>query len=293
MSDSTGRGAPFQRHRIKAATTRYIPPLLLILGLLLLWQLATVVWDIESWLLPSPAEIARAGYEAQGILWPHILQTARETLWGFGLALIVGLSLGFLIDSSTILRDALYPILVISQTIPIIAIAPLLVIWFGYGIWPKIIVVGLICFFPIVVNTADGLRSADPEMISLLRTMNASGLDTFLKVRLPGAMPMIFSGIKIAITYSVVGAILGEWVGASRGLGIFMLRATNSFRTDWVFVSIAITAILSVILFASVALLERVTLRWYYAERRQERWEEIQPLKLLTILDRGDKDEYT
>ena len=283
MSDHGEPNAPFHRQRIKATATRYTPPLLLILGLLLLWQLATTVWDIESWLLPSPVEIAHAGYEAQGIIGPHILQTARETLWGFGAALIIGLSLGFLIDSSTILRDALYPILVISQTIPTIAIAPLLVIWFGYGIWPKIIVVGLICFFPIVVNTADGLRSADPEMISLLRTMNASGLDIFLKVRLPGAMPMIFSGVKIAITYSVVGAILGEWVGASRGLGIFMLRATNSFRTDWVFVSIAITAILSVILFALVALLERVTLRWYYAERRQERWEEIQPLKPSTI----------
>jgi len=233
------------------------------------------LWQIESWLLPSPVEIVRAGLEAKGILWQHIWQTAQETLWGFGLSLAVGLLLGLLIDSSPLVRNAVFPILVVSQTIPIIAIAPLLVIWLGYGIWPKIIVVGLICFFPIVVNTADGLRAADPELIALLRSMGASRTDVFVKVRLPGAMPMVFSGIKIAITYSVVGAILGEWVGASKGLGVFMLRSSNSFRTDWVFVSIAITGVLSILLFALVALVERLALPWYYTALREERWKEL------------------
>jgi len=254
---------------------RYLPPLVLVVTLLALWQLATMVWQIESWLLPSPLAIARAAFDAQSLLGRHIWQTVQETLIGFTVALIVGLALGLLIDYSPLMRDALYPLLVISQTVPTVAIAPLLVIWFGYGIWPKIIVVGLICFFPIVVNTADGLRSADPELIALLRTMGASRADTFFQVRLPGAMPTIFTGVKIAITYSVVGAILGEWVGASQGLGIFMLRATNSFRTDWVFVSIAITALLSIVLFGLTALIERLALPWYYTAAREERWEEL------------------
>jgi ABC-type nitrate/sulfonate/bicarbonate transport system permease component len=254
---------------------RYAPPAGLVLTILVLWQLATALWQIQPWLLPAPVDIVRAGVAARGLLGPHVWQTAQETLLGFGLALAVGLSLGLLIDFSPAARSALYPILVVSQTIPLIAIAPLLVIWFGYGIWPKIIVVGLICFFPIVVSTADGLRATDPELMSLLRTMGATRRDVFLKVRLPGAMPVIFSGIKIAVTYSVVGAILGEWVGGTRGLGIFMLRATNSFRTDWVFVSIAITAALSIFLFTLTTVIERMALPWYYTADRQESWEEL------------------
>lgn len=254
---------------------RYLPPLALALTVLALWQTATRVWQIEGWLLPSPLAIARAALDAHDLLGAHIWQTAQETLIGFAAALVVGLALGLLIDYSPLVRAALYPLLVVSQTVPTIAIAPLLVIWFGYGLWPKIIVVGLICFFPIVVNTADGLRSADPELIALLRTMGASRADTFFLVRLPGAMPAIFTGVKIAVTYSVVGAILGEWVGASQGLGIFMLRATNSFRTDWVFVSIAITALLSIALFGLTALIERLALPWYYTAAREERWEEL------------------
>ncbi len=264
-----------RRQGVRTALARYAPPAALVLAVLVLWQIATVIWQIQPWLLPAPAAIARAGWEARAILAPHIWQTAQETLWGFAVALAVGLTLGVIIDRSTLARDALYPILVVSQTIPTIAIAPLLVIWFGYGIWPKIIVVGLICFFPIVVSTADGLRAADPEMVALLRTMGASRRDQFTKVRLPAALPAVFSGIKIAITYSVVGAILGEWVGASRGLGVFMLRATNSFRTDWVFASIAITAALSIALFTVVAAIERLSLPWYYTATREERWEEL------------------
>lgn len=252
-----------------------LPPALLLLAFLAVWQVGVTVLQVQPWLLPSPLQILRAGWAARGLLAPHIWQTAQETLIGFACALAIGLSLGILMDFSPRVRAALYPLLVFSQTIPIIAIAPLLIIWFGYGILPKIIVVALVCFFPIVVNTADGLRSTDPDQIALLRTMGATRRDTFLKVQLPGALPMVFAGVKVGITYSVVGAIIGEWVGASRGLGVFMLRATNSFRTDWVFVSIALTAILSVLLFGLVTLIERTVLAWHYAATRKERWEEI------------------
>ncbi len=280
MAEFPVAARPSWRRRGRLALAQYLPAAALVLTLLVLWELATHLWKIQPWLLPAPSAIWKAGLAAKGLLGPHTWQTAQETLWGFLLALGVGLGLGLLIEFSPLVRYALYPLLVVSQTIPIIAIAPLLVIWLGYGIWPKIIVVGLVCFFPIVVNTADGLRSADPELIALLRTMGASEGQIFRLVRWPGALPMIFSGIKIAITYSVVGAILGEWVGASRGLGVFMLRATNSFRTDWVFASIAITAILSVCLFGLVSLAERLALRWYYAAGRGERWEELKPSRL-------------
>ena len=247
----------------------------MILMSLVVWQGATVIWDIQKWLLPSPVQIGKAAVEARGLLGPHVWQTAKETLLGFAAALGVGILLALVIDFSTTLRRAIYPLLVVSQTIPTIAIAPLLVIWLGYGIWPKIIVIGLICFFPIVVSLADGLRAADPDLIALLQAMGATRRDVFVKVRLPGAMPAFFSGVKIAITYSVIGAIMGEWVGASRGLGIFMLRATNSFRTDWVFVAIGITAFLSIVLFLLVVVLERILLPWYYTAEREERWEEL------------------
>ena len=266
------RGEPGGRLR---AIERALSPGFLIIGLLLLWQMAVTIWRIDSYLLPSPLEILQAGWQARFLLGPHIWQTAQETLWGFCLALLLGMGLGLLIDRSPRIQSALYPLLVASQTVPIIAIAPLLVIWLGYGIWPKIIVVTLVCFFPIVVNTADGLRSVDPEFSDLLRSMGASRQAIFSLVRLPGAMPTVFSGIKIAITYSVVGAILGEWVGASKGLGIFMLRATNSFRTDWVFASIAVTALLSLFLFGIVSLIERLSLRWYYTAERREDWQEL------------------
>ena len=255
---------------------QYLWPALLVTTLLVLWEWACWHWRIPVWLLPAPSQICRAAIEAHAILVPHIWQTLLETWLGLIAALVTGLALAVIIDISAVLRRAIYPLLVVSQTVPIIAIAPLLVIWLGYGILPKVIVVSLVCFFPIVVSTADGLRSADPDLIALLRTMGATRFQIFHKVRVPGALPGFFSGLKIAIAYSVIGAIIGEWVGASQGLGVFMLRASNSFRTDWVFAAIATVSLLSIVLFLSVTVLERTVLPWYYSAARQEQWEEIE-----------------
>jgi ABC-type nitrate/sulfonate/bicarbonate transport system permease component len=252
----------------------YGPPVVLILSLLTVWQLGTSLAQIPKWLLPSPLQILEAGIEARGLLGPHTWQTLKETWLGLGLALVVGLGLALVVDSSSLLRRTIYPLLVTSQTVPILALAPLLIIWFGYGIVPKVIVVALVCFFPIVVSTADGLRVADPDLIALLRAMGASGRQIFLKVRVPGALPSFFSGLKIAITYSVVGAVIGEWVGASQGLGIFMIRSSKNFLTDRVFAAIAVTSLLSIVMFGVVMLLERSLLPWYFA-RREEVWEEL------------------
>ena len=252
----------------------YGPPLLLILLLLVAWQLLSWLMKVPKWLLPSPWQIVVAGVEARELLGPHTWQTLKETWVGLGLAVALGLGLALVIDLSSLLRRTVYPLLVASQTVPILALAPLLIIWFGYGILPKVIVVALVCFFPIVVSTADGLRVADPDLIALLRAMGASKRQMFLKVRVPGALPSFFSGFKIAITYSVVGAVIGEWVGASRGLGIFMIRSSKNFLTDRVFAAIAVTSLLSIVMFAAVMLLERSLLPWYYA-RRDEVWEEL------------------
>ena len=274
MERMTERASSKSQRRGRELLAAYGPAASLVLALVVLWQLAVHIWQVQPWLLPSPLAILVAGWDARGLLADHVLQTGLETLLGFGLALAVGVGLALALDASAWIRKALYPLLVVSQTVPVVAIAPLLIIWFGYGIWPKVLVVGLVCFFPIVVSTLDGLRSADPDLIALVRTMGASPGQVFAKVRWPGALPGLFSGIKIGITYSVVGAIIGEWVGASRGLGVFMIRATNAFRTDWVFASILVVALLSLALFAIVQATERVVLRWYYAVR-PERWEEL------------------
>ena len=251
-----------------------LAPVALIITVLVVWELATWYWRIPEWLLPPPSGIALAAFASRSIMAPHIQQTLLETGVGLVLALATGLSLAVIVDVSTVLRRAVYPLLVASQTIPIIAIAPLLVIWLGYGILPKIIIVALVCFFPIVVSTADGLRSVDPDLVALLRTMGATRSQMFLKVRLPSALPSFFSGLKIAITYSVIGAIIGEWVGASRGLGVFMLRASNSFRTDWVFAAIIVVSLLSIVLFFMVVIIERLSLPWFFAAR-EEQWMEV------------------
>ncbi len=193
---------------------------------------------------------------------------------GLVLALVLGVTLGAVIDFSPLLRRALYPLLVTSQTIPLFAIAPLLIIWFGFGLEPKVAVVVLVCFFPVVVSTADGLASADPDLLALLRAMGATRRQTWLKVRFPAALPSLFSGLRIAATYSVIGAIFGEWVGAQYGLGVYLQRSFSAARTAQVFAAIAVTSALSIALFGVVWLAERLALPWYHTSGRQAHWEE-------------------
>jgi len=250
---------------------RWGPPAGLLLLLLLLWEGGARLVGVEQWLLPSPGEIITEGIEAWRSLGlpAHTWQTLQEALWGFLLAVVSGLALALLVDSSALLRRTLYPLLVVSQTIPIIAIAPILVLWLGYGILPKILVVALVCFFPIAISTADGLRSADPEWDALLRSMGATRWQILSKVRLPNALPAFFSGLKVAVTYSVIGAVIGEWVGGSVGLAFFMRRAHNSFRYGREFAGIAVTSLLSIALFLVIAALERVALPWKRVKRKE------------------------
>lgn len=226
------------------------------------WELVSRLASVPAWLLPAPTQIGAAFVETGPLLGRHVARTLLETGLGFAVAFTGGVAVAVAIDQSSIVRRALYPLLVVSQTVPIFALAPLLAIWFGFGILPKVLIVALVCFFPIVVSTADGLRSADVEMLNLLRGMGASRAQIFRHVRLPSAIPALIAGTKIAVTYSVIGAVIAEWVGSSEGLGIFMLRSSSSFQTDRVFAIIAVIAVLSVGLFVAVGVLGRLVAPW-------------------------------
>jgi ABC-type nitrate/sulfonate/bicarbonate transport system permease component len=242
--------------------------------LLAFWQLYVQTQNIDPLILPAPLRIFSATIAAHSTFAVHIGPTLYETLVGLGAAVAFGVLTAAIIDLSPFLRQAIYPLLVASQAIPIVAIAPLLIFSFGYGLLPKVIVVTLICFFPITVSMADGLRSTDPELMKLYRTFGASELVIFWRVRLPQALPAFFSGLRIAATYAVVGAFLGELVSAIYGLGILFVYEERSFRTDLAYGDVIITALLSIGLFSLVSVIERIALPWYYAGGRERDWHE-------------------
>ena len=241
---------------------RWAWPALLLAGLFLGWEVAVRFNDTPQWMLPPPTAIIESFRTDWRMLIDHSWVTLVEVLLGFGLALLAGIAVGIAIDSSTILRRAIYPLIIASQTIPMVALAPLMLIWFGYGLLPKILITALIGFFPIAVNTVDGLRSADREMLALLRSMGASGGQRFRMVRVPAALPLIFSGARIAITFCVIGAVFAELVGASQGLGYLMERSAAQFQTSRVFACIVILALMGIGLFSLIALIERLALPW-------------------------------
>jgi ABC-type nitrate/sulfonate/bicarbonate transport system permease component len=235
-------------------------PALLLLGV---WEGYVRARRLPQGFLPAPSRVLQTTWESAGLLAMHARMTLLEATLGLGLALLAGCSLGALVGLSPLLRRSVYPLLVVSQTIPMIALAPLLVLWFGFGLTPKLLVVALVCFFPLAVAMADGLASAEPDALRLLRSMGASSAQLFFKVRLPQSLPYLFSGAKIAVTYAVIGAVFGEWVGAYEGLGILMQTAKNAYRTDLVFAAILVTSLLSIGLFGLVSALERVMIPWH------------------------------
>ncbi|WP_211269493.1 ABC transporter permease [Paenibacillus glacialis] len=243
------------------------PPLVAVLFLLGIWQLSTSLFEIEKWILPSPINIAREVLTESSRLWEHTLATVKLTGIGFTIGTSVGLLIAIVLHSIPFLKSALYPLLILSQNVPTIALAPLLMIWFGFGLLPKIIVITLVCFFPVAIAMMSGLRQTDPIMLSYMRMIGASKRQIFVKLELPHALPSIFSGIKIAATYSVMGAVIAEWIGSDKGIGYYMMLQKSSYRTDRVFIAISIIVMLSLTMFAIIALLEKWFVRW---NRRQE-----------------------
>lgn len=249
------------RH-IAEATTRILLPVLAIVGLVGLWWLATIVFGWKPFLVPTPRDVWNELVEQRSILPEHLWVTLQETLIGFALAIAIGLPTAILIAYSRFLEATIYPALVALNAIPKIAIAPLLVIWMGFGTGPKVAMVVLICFFPIVISTATGLKSTPAEFVDLVRSLSASHLQQFAKVRFPAALPHVFVGLKVAITLAVIGSVVGEFVGASKGLGYVIVVSGQSANTALAFAAIALLSLLSIVLFYIIVLVERLLVPW-------------------------------
>ena len=255
--------------RLRRLTGHWGPAALIVLGLLGIWEGYVRLWAVPKWLLPAPSVIAMTLTGSRALLLDHTLVTLLEVVVGFGLSLLCGVLLACGIATSQTLERALYPFVIASQMVPIIVIAPLLLIWVGYGLTPKIIVVALTAFFPIVVNMVDGLKSADPDAVNLLRTMGASRWQIFVKVQVPTSLPFLFSGLRVAMAVSVIGAVIGEWVGSSQGLGYLMIRSKPQFLTERVFAAIVMLSVMGVALFVLVGIIEQLVIPWWHNEQRQ------------------------
>ncbi|MCG8480887.1 MAG: ABC transporter permease [Spirochaetales bacterium] len=213
--------------------------------LLAVWQFAVAAEVVPAFVLPSPLAVLRTTIAQFGTMTPHIVVTAAATLSGLGIALASAVILTFAMITFPLLRRAMYPLLVVSQTVPLIALAPLFVIWFGFGLLPKVLVVALVCFFPIVVSLTEGAAAVDTDTIDLLRSMGARRWQVFTRARVPASIPYLFGGLRIAATYSVMAAVIGEWLGGTRGLGVYMVRAQKAFALDRVFAAILVVVVLS------------------------------------------------
>jgi putative hydroxymethylpyrimidine transport system permease protein len=241
---------------------RYGPPALLLVLAVTAWQGVASLDSVDDLTLASPVETWQALRDDFGLLMDNAWVTLTEVLLGLAIALAAGAGGAILMHLIRPLREAAYPLLVASQAIPIVVLAPLFVLAFDYGIGPKLAIVALICFFPITVNLLDGLRSVDPELLKLMRSLGASRLATLWMVELPSSLPFLFSGLKIAATVSVIGAVFGEWAGADEGLGRLVLLGNNQLQTPRVYAGIVILTLMAVALFALAALLERVAAPW-------------------------------
>ena len=242
-------------------------PLGLMLFVLAGWQSYVWLSNIRPQVLPGPIRIVRESVESAASISEHALVTMSEVGAGFAISIVCALTLGLLLDISTPLRRAVYPLIVASQTVPIPVVAPLMIVWFGFGVLPKIIVIGLFTFVPIVLGFAAGLASTERPTLDLMRTFGSSRWQMYRYVKIPAALPDLFTGLRIAAIYAVLGAIFGELAGATDGLGIFLEQSRLSFRTDLVFGAIFVVAILSYLLFLAVVLIERRAIPWHFQRR--------------------------
>ncbi len=234
------------------------------------WEWAVRFWQIPRYILPAPTEVAAALWQALPLLVEHTRFTLAAAGAGFAVGSAAGMALALAMDRSPLLYRAVYPLILVSQTIPIIFIAPLLVIWFGYGLLPKVVVAALVGFFPVAISFHSGLAAADPEIMDLLKTMGAGQWTIMRIVKIPGALPSLFAGLRISATYGIMAAVIGEWLGASKGLGVFMTRASHSFLVDRVFAAILVVSVLSVGVVLLVNTVQRLVMPWYFRQYRAD-----------------------
>ena len=247
---------------MRARLRSYVAPTILILAMAALWELGVRLFDVPAYILPAPSRILAVFLTRGHLLWPHALTTLSEILLGMLLGGFGGFALGTAIFYSPTLERALYPLIIGSQMVPVFAIAPLLIVWLGYGLWPKVVVAGLIAFFPVTIHTRDGLGGVENDLVDLFRSLGATRWQIFRKLRLPAAMPALLSAGKVAVTLSVVGATIGEWIGARQGLGYLMLQSNALLRIDVVFAAILTLTLIGLLLFVAFRIIERRLLRW-------------------------------
>lgn len=270
LAPTTGRkGAG--GHRLRRWRDDNAAPVALLALLVVAWEASTRAFEVPAWILPAPSQIGLAAVQAGATLPGHLRTTITEALTGLAIAATLGVAVALVMASSGLARRVVYPLIVISQNVPLIVLAPLLVIWFGFGMLPKVLIVALVGFFPIAVGMTEALLRADPEMIELVRSMGASRMQVLRTVRLPGALPAFFAGLRISATYAIFGAVIGEWVGASSGLGLFITRSQRAYRTDQVFVAVIVIAALSIALFYIVGYAARLAMPWQAATTEESR----------------------
>jgi putative hydroxymethylpyrimidine transport system permease protein len=245
-----------------------LAPLAIVAGLLVAWELAArwqIVADaleIKPYLIPAPTEIAEALWQDRELLAENGWVTLSEVLAGFAVAFVLGVGFALLLHLSETARRAVYPLLVASQTVPIIVVAPILVVWFGFGITPKLLIIALICFFPITVNTLDGLRSVDEDSVKLMRSLDAGRGTIMRRLELPVALPYLLSGAKVAVAVAVIGAVFGEWAGSDSGLGHLMMESSAQLLTARLFAAVVVLSLFAIALFAIISLVERRFAWW-------------------------------
>lgn len=255
--------APPRRARVTAFVKRYWPAVALLAALVLLWQLAVVVFRIPRYVIPAPSEIlSTLVTDWSGILASALLTTTGEVVLGFAASIVAGVGIAVVLHWSPLTRRVVYPLLIGSQTVPIVVIAPILAIIFGYTLLPKVFLVALVCFFPIVVNTLDGFAATDPQLLRLMRTLDGDRWGTFRRIEFPSALPSMFSGLRIAATYAAIGAVFGEYGGSENGLGYVMIQAAPQLQASLVFASILLLSLLSIALFLLVSVIEHLVAPW-------------------------------
>jgi len=257
------RGVTFLQSPTKARQSliERTAPFLVTGGILLAWEIIVPITGLPELILPVPSAIGEAIVEYRWILLKHTQVTFLESLYGFTLATVIGITLALGIFSWKAFERSIYPLLVVLNTVPKVALAPIFVLWFGFGWTPKILIAFLIAFFPIVISTVVGLTGIDKDMIHLARSMRASPWQTFTKFRLPAALPSIFGGLKVAITLAVIGAVIGEYVAAAEGLGYLQLLASSEFNSPLSFAALVFIALLGVFLFYVVEIVEKLLIR--------------------------------
>ena len=253
----------------EGVVARYLLPAATLLFLILLWQVLVTSMDVPALLLPPPSAIAAEMVRWRGLLVTHSFVTLYETILGFLLGIALGVPMAVAISTSRVLQNTIYPLIILAQTIPKVAIAPLFLIWMGYGVLPKVFMGILVAFFPIVIDTATGLNAVEPELIDLTRALSASEWQTLWRIRFPHALPFFFSGLKVSITLAVIGAVIGEFVGSNQGLGYLILTATAELKTALVFACMFLLSVIGIGLFAALAAIERLLIPWHASHRTQ------------------------